>query len=112
MYAIASCTASILRGTTTDQFGDPADNGTVVASGVPFLIQDVNQTVFDPATQTRRVIRAIEAACQSDVDLRVGDQVRDDTNGITYIVHDVTKPFGPAWTPDLDVELKRVTPAL
>jgi hypothetical protein len=46
------------------------------------------------------------------VDLRIGDRVRDDTNGITYIVNDVTQPGGVGWTSDLDVDLKRITPAL
>lgn len=112
MYAIASCTASILRGTTTDQFGDPQDVDTVVATGIPFFIADIADRVWDPATQTPRVVRSIDAQCQSDVDLRIGDRVRDDTNGITYIVTDVTQPYGAGWTSDLDVDLKRITPAL
>lgn len=112
MYAIASCTATILRGTTIDQYGDPQDNGTPIASGVPFYIADTQDRVWDPATQTPRVVRMIDGQCQSDVDLRIGDQVRDDTNGITYIVNDVTQPYGAGWTSDLDVDLKRITPAL
>lgn len=112
MYALASCTASILRGTTVDQYGDVEDTGTVAATGIPMSIQDTTQRVWDPSTQTPRVVRVIQAYCQSDVDLRTGDQVRDDTNGITYMVTNVTQPYGPAWTSDLDVDLKRVTNAL
>lgn len=112
MYALASCTASILRGTTVDEYGDPQDVDTVVHTGVPFSIQETEARVYDPATQTSRVVRTPVAACQSDVDLRIGDRVRDDTNGITYIVNDVTQPGGVGWTSDLDVDLKRITPAL
>jgi hypothetical protein len=110
MYALASCTASILRGTSVDQFGDTVDTGTVIATGVPFLIEDVNQRVFDPATQQPRIVRAIEAVCQSNVDVKPGDQVRDDTNNVLYLVNDVTQKYGAAWTPDLDVDLTRITP--
>lgn len=112
MYAIASCTASILRGTTTNEFGDTVDTDTVIQSGIPFYISDIADRVWDPSTQTPRVIRSIDGQCQSDVDLRIGDRVRDDTNGITYIVNDVTQPYGAGWTSDLDVDLKRITPAL
>lgn len=112
MYALASCLASILRGTTVDQYGDAQDNSTVVASGVPMAIQDTTQRVWDPATQTPKVVHSIECSVQSNVDLRIGDQVRDDTNNVTYIVNNVVQPYGPAWTSDLDVDLKRITPAL
>ncbi len=111
MYALATCTASILRGTTTDEYGDTVDSDTVVYTGIPMSIQETESSVFDPATQTRRVVRRPQGACQSDVDLRIGDRIRDDTNGITYIVNNVTQPGGVGWTSDLAIELKRITPA-
>jgi hypothetical protein len=110
MYVIASCTASILRGTTTDQFGDTVDTGTVIATGIPFLIEETRQREFDPATQQPRIVRGTDGVCQSDVDIKPGDQVRDDTHNILYFVLDVTQKGGAAWTPDLDVDLQRITP--
>lgn len=111
MYALATCTASILRGTTVDEYQDVVDSDTVVYTGVPMSIQEIESSVFDPATQTRRVVRKVQAACQSDVDLQIGDRIRDDTFGITYIVNNVTKPGGVGWTSDLAIDLKRITPA-
>jgi hypothetical protein len=111
VYALATCTASILRGTTTDDYGDTVDVDTAVHTGVLFSIQEMQKTVFDPATQTRRVVRWYQAACQSDIDLLIGDRVRDDTHDVTYIVNDVTQPGGVGWDSDLAIELKRVMPA-
>jgi hypothetical protein len=111
VYALATCTASILRGTTVDEYQDVVDSDTAVYTGVLFSIQETNSSVFDPATQTRRVVRRLVAACQSDTDLQIGDRVRDDTHGITYIVNNVTQPGGVGWDSDLAVDLKRITPA-
>lgn len=108
MYTLATCTGSILRGTSTDVYGDEVDAGTVVQSGVQAAVQEKQHRVFDPATQAPRVVRSIEAYVQSDVDIRDGDQFRDDTNNITYAVVVVTQPGGPAWTSDLSVELQRI----
>jgi hypothetical protein len=109
MYAVASCLASILRGTTTDQFGDQVDTGTVIATDVPALITEKSRTVYDPSTQERRIVRVSRGAVQSDTDIRDNDQLRDYTTGITYMVQSVTQAGGAGFVNDLVLELKRVT---
>lgn len=91
MYALATCTATVLRGTTANEFLDVVDTDTSVATGVLAAI--------------RRTSKAIRAQVQSDVDLRVGDRLRDDTHGPTYVVQSVTTPGGPGVAGDLEVEL-------
>lgn len=109
MYAVASCLASILRGTTIDADGDEVDTDTAIATGVPALITEKSRTVYDPSTQERRIIRVSRGAVQSDTDIRDNDRLRDDTNGITYMVQSVTQAGGAGFTNDLVLELKRVT---
>ena len=109
MYDLATCTASILRGTTTDAFGDPLDTATVVTSGVLAAIREDTRTVFDQATQTPRVVRRIRGVMPSDTEVRDTDRIRDDTNNVTYIVTEVTAPRQPGFSPDLQLELKRIT---
>jgi hypothetical protein len=108
MYALATCTASVLRGTTNDTYGDPEDNGTVAASGIPTRIVVKSLNVTDPATQTARVVQRVLGVVGSSTDITDTDQLRDDTNGITYAVESVTQPNGPGRTPDLELELRRV----
>jgi hypothetical protein len=109
MYEIATCKASILRGTSTDAYGDVTDTGTVIASGIIASIRESSRTVFDPSTQTPRVIRTIDCRLPSGIDVVNTDQVRDDTYGITYIVAGVTVPRQPGFAADLEVQLKRIT---
>lgn len=67
--------------------------------------------MWDPATQTPRIVRKWAGSMQSDAPVQSGDQLRDDTHGITYIVLSATQPGGPGWTSDLVLDLRRVTPA-
>lgn len=111
MYALATCRGSILRGTTTNAFLDAEDNDTVVASGVLARIKTTSRRVFDSATQTARVVDAPAARMQSDTDIRPGDRFRDDTNGGTYAVINVTQPDQQGRDSDLRIELRKVKKA-
>lgn len=108
MYGLANCLVSVLRGTSTDTWGDTVDNGTVAASGIPAFIVVKSKAITDPATQTPRVVQQIVGAVGSNVDIRDTDQLRDDTNGVTYAVEAVTQPGGAGITPDLVLDLRRV----
>lgn len=109
MYVIATCTASILRGTGTDTYGDVTDTSAVIQSGVIASIRQTSQTVYDPSTQSARVINVIMGTFPSGTDVLDTDQVRDDTYGITYIVESVTQNRQPGFTPDLELLLRQVS---
>jgi hypothetical protein len=109
VYIIATCSASILRGTGTDTYGDPVDNGTVIASGVIASIRETSQVVMDSATQSPRVIRYVAATLPSGTDVIDTDMVRDDSHGVLYSVEAVTQNRQPGFTPDLELQLKRVS---
>lgn len=110
MYALASTTCSILRGTTTNEWGDVIDdpNGQVVATGVPVSLSITNTTASDPATQQIRTIRSLTGAIQSDTDIHETDRLRDDTTGVVYAVESVTTPLGPGFRGDLELVLRQV----
>lgn len=109
MYIIATCSASILRGTGTDLYGDPVDNGTVIASGVIASIRETSQVVMDAATQAPRIIRYVAGTVPSGTDVVDTDMVRDDSHGMLYSVEAVTQNRQPGYTPDLELQLKRVS---
>jgi len=110
LYAIASTTCSILRGTTTNQWGDVIDdpNAAVIATGVSVALDVTNTQAFDPTTQQIRLIRSIRGAIQSDTDIRENDRLRDDTSGVVYMVESVTDTLGPGYVGDLELVLKQV----
>lgn len=110
MYAQATCRGSIFRGTTSDPtYGNPVpDNTTPAASGVLAAIDERDSRVWDPATQTPRVVRVVKATMPSQTDILTGDRFRDDWHGVLYVVQNVTRPRTPGRTPDVVCDLKRV----
>lgn len=108
MYGLANCTISVLRGTATDAWGDSVDSGAVVNSAIPAFIVVRSRTVYDPSTQTPRVVQNIVGAVGSNIDIRDTDQILDETHSITYSVESVTQPLGAGITPDQTLELRRV----
>lgn len=109
MYVGATCTASVLRGTGTDIYGDVTDNATVAASGIVASIRETSRTVFDPNTQEPLIVRSVEGVMPSGTDVVDTDRVRDDTYGVTYFVEAVTQERQPGFTPDLRLQLKRIS---
>lgn len=108
MYGLANCLISVLRGTSTDTWGDQVDNGAIAASGIPARILVRSRTVFDESTQEPRVVQIVSGAVASTADVRDGDQIRDDTHSVTYTVQSVTQPNGVGLVPDLELDLQRV----
>lgn len=109
MYAIANCLVDVLRGTSQNDWGDAVDNGTVAATGVPASIIVANTRVWDATTQTPRAVQRITGVMGSERDVRVNDQLRDTTHGITYAVDSVTQENAIGRTPDLSLLLSRLT---
>jgi len=110
MYALATCLASVLRGTSTDVYLDVVDADIVAATGLSAAIRERTSRVSGGATGAPRVVRVVSGQVQSDTDVRVGDRLRDDTHGgVIYTVENVTDPGGAGNTADLELELKRVT---
>jgi hypothetical protein len=108
MYALANCTASILRGSTEDEFGQQVDSNTVVTSGITAQITERGRTVQDTNTLTPRTVRDVRGIVPSGTDIRQGDQLRDDTNSRTYLVVEVIRPGNLGVTRDVELQLRQV----
>lgn len=106
----ATTTVTILRTGpgSVDAYGDPVDNNTSAATGVPFSILEQSSQESDPTTGESRVVRFVFGRCYPNVDLRRGDRVRDERTGVLYSVDGVTRPQSPVTTPDLKSELRQL----
>jgi hypothetical protein len=91
-----------------DQYGDPVDLVTVIASGVPFSILEQSSNEMDPSTGESRVVRYILGRSYPGLDLKRGDRVKDERTGVLYAVDGVTRPQSPVGTPDLRSELRQL----
>lgn len=108
MYALATGTISILRGTTTDAFGDETDTERVLATGVLASIIPFSERVFTPDSPTPRIVRSYNAICGSQTDVTDGDRIRDERTGQIYVVLDVVQDNAPGLIPDKELSLRRV----
>lgn len=105
---LATTTASIYRGTTTDAYGDPVDANTPIAVNVRAAIQEMRRTVFDPAEQRWTLVRFYSARMPSDTDIEQGDRILDERSNLFYLVQSVDNATSPVHTPDLRLDLKRI----
>lgn len=106
----ANTTASVLRGTTSNQFGDVIDASTAVITGLPVTLVETGKSVQDPSTPTPRTIRQIYCSVPEWAGVTNSDRIKDEQTGDVYIIISVTKPPTIIGAPvDTVLGLKRVT---
>lgn len=106
----ANVTVSVLRGTTTDAYGDTADDQQPLYQDIPATWIETAQVIQDPSTQTPRVVRSITAIVPFWLGVQTTDQMLNQSTGETVIVEDViTQPNLTGAPPDTKVILRRVT---
>lgn len=105
---VATCLASILRGTTENAYGDQVDTNTPIAQHIPMSIIEDSHRTFDPVTGTPRVVRTVGGFAPSNTDVTEDDRVLDETHGITYVVQAVTQQRSWSFLPDLELDLRQI----
>lgn len=107
---VANTTVSVLRGTTTDAYGDVQDASTPVFTGVPAVLVETGRNVMDPATQTPRTVRATTCVVPDGLGVTNADQILDETSGQKYAITEIVRPPTLMGAPvDIVLTLKRVT---
>lgn len=109
MNATATTTVSVLRGTTTDDYGDPVDSNTAVATGIPASIIEQRQTVTTADDPNPRVVRTYTGRVSAGTDIRTGDRIKDERTTYVYIVDQFSQVSSPVLTNDLRLDLRRTT---
>ncbi len=109
MQAIATTTVSILRGTTTDDYGDEQDTDTPVATGVPASLTEQSRRVTTRDDPTPRIVRYAVARLPARTDVTDQDRIRDERTGAVYIVDAVSGMTNPAFEVDRRRDRRRTT---
>lgn len=109
MIARATTTLSVLRGTSTDAFGDEVDSNTAVATGIPASLTEQTRRVTTRDDPTPRVIRYSVARVTAGTDITDQDRVMDERTGSVYIVDAVSSMNSAAVAADLRLDLRRTT---
>jgi len=103
---IATTRVAVLRGVSTDPFGDEIDADTAVATGIPASLVEMTRMSTTPDDPTPRVVRYTVGRLPSGTDITETDRLRDEVTGRTYIVQSVSRPTGIGIQPDLRLDLK------
>lgn len=109
MQAIATTTLTVLRGTTTDAFGDEQDMDTPVHTGVPASLTEQTRRVTTRDDPAPRIIRTAIARVAAGADITDQDRVRDERTGAVYIVDATSAMANPALAVDVRLDLRRTT---
>lgn len=109
MQAIATTRVTVLRGTTTDAYGDEQDLDTPVATGIPCALTEQSRRVTTRDDPTPRIIRTTIARVPAGTDVQDQDRLRDERTGVTYIVDSPSSMANPTIAVDLRLDLRRTT---
>jgi len=108
MIATPTTTVDVLRGTTTNTFGDTVDADTVVPgmTGLPASIIEQRQKVHAPkdSPSQDRIVRVFKGRMANGLDVRKGDRLRD-AAGTVYIIDNLYQQANPFWAQDLTFDL-------
>lgn len=105
---IPTCLISILRGESTDTYGDTVDADVVIATDVPASIIESGQDISQPAESRTTKVRIFAGRVRPDVDTREGDRWRNATDLTIYQVEAVSQPASPFGSADLRCDLRRI----
>jgi hypothetical protein len=109
VIARATTTLTVLRGTTTDTYGDEKDTDTPVATGIPCALTEQTRRVTTRDDPTPRIIRSAIGRVTAGTDITDQDRLRDERTGEVYIVDAVSSMNSAAVAADLRLDLRRTT---
>jgi hypothetical protein len=105
MIATPTTTGSILRGQTTDEYGDVVDLPQVWRTGIPASIIERSQRVHGPKDSEDRIVRIFKLRVPHGTGLQKDDRFRDERTGVIYIVDNVYQQSNPFWPQDQSADL-------
>jgi hypothetical protein len=109
VLARATTTLSVLRGTSTDGYGDEVDTDTPHATGIPASLVEQTRRVTTRDDPTPRIVRYAVGRVTAGTDVTDQDRIRDERTGATYIVDAVSAMNSAAVAADLRLDLRRTT---
>jgi hypothetical protein len=107
--ARANTRITILRGSTSDSFGDPKDLPKTILTGVTASIIERNKTTTNPDDGNIRTVRTYTCRIPAGTPLRTGDRIKDEKTGAIYVFDSFTTATNPVRGADIRLDLRRIT---
>lgn len=92
----------------TDEFGDPVDNETVAASGIPISIIHKEVSQFLPVEHRKTVYNDYVARLRADIEVKSTDRIKDERTGNIFMVEGVFYTNSPLWASATRLELRKL----
>lgn len=108
MHLVPTTEIDVLRGTSTDAYGDETDTSEIVYKKIPASIIERSSIVETGTSGRPRKIRQFGARVSAKVKLQNGDRIRDRNTGDIYIVDSIARVQNPIISVDTRVDLRRV----
>jgi len=105
VIATPTTIVDVLRGTSTDEFGDVVDLDTVAIPAVPASIIEQRQRPHQPRDGEDRNIRYFKGRVPRGTGITKGDRLRDTKTGSVYVVESVYQQANPFWAQDQSMDL-------
>lgn len=104
---LPSTTVTVTRGAPTlDDYGDPVDSTTVVATNLPAQVIETRSDRKDRADQRGGVVEQVTIRLTAGTVIYEGDRLTDNTTGAVYQAVGVTYPPRPAGTATGDTDVR------
>lgn len=109
MSFLATTTATVLRGTAVDRYGDEVDTETIIATQVPVSILERPVTGTRPASGRTDTQRTYALRMWKRIPLQQNDRIRDERTGVMYVVTTAAPSTNPVGLGSTRLDLQRVT---
>ena len=91
MIGWASSAFKILRGTTTNETCDEADEPDIIARRIPIGLRAIRSEGQPNVSGTPRTVKRYRGRCGGSVDLRSFDRIVDERTGTVFLVEQVSE---------------------
>lgn len=106
MISRATTTVTVYRGESTDEYGDPTDTNTIVATGIPASILEQTVKAWTEVSTLPRAFRWAKMRVTSGTDIRQNDRIYDERTGETWTIVQISNRGNPVRRTDLRVDLE------
>lgn len=106
MIARATTTVTIYRGEGTDEYGDPTDENTIIATNVSASILEQTVKAWTEVTTLPRAFRWAKMRVTNGTDIQQNDRVYDERTGETWTIVQISDRGNPVRRTDLRVDLE------
>lgn len=108
MRAVPTGYVEILRGATTDDYGDPVDGDTVVGRVLASVLEQRVQPTTGADDRVQQVY-TYTGRLPHGTDVQEGDRLRDTASGMIYVIDNISTVNNPVQRNDVRLDLRRAT---